>query len=59
MAYGTAGQSQTDRAIDDTYRRVLRHTEGCRPCNTAGAECPEGDRLRAGHRTALATEARR
>ena len=52
MAYGTAAQSQTDRAIEDTYRRVLRHTEGCRPCN-AGEKCTTGDRLRAKHRTAL------
>ncbi|WP_327436165.1 hypothetical protein OG279_26360 [Streptomyces sp. NBC_01201] len=53
MAYGTAAQSQTDRAIEDTYRRVLRHTEGCPPCNTAGEECAEGDRIRDRHRTAL------
>ena len=57
MAYGTAAQSQTDRAIEDTYRRVLRHTEGCRPCNTEGAECAEGDRARDRHRAAL-TEGR-
>ena len=53
MAYGTAAQSQTDRAMEDTYRRVLAHTDGCRPCNTAGEECAEGDRIRDRHRTAL------
>ena len=53
MAYGTAARSQTDRAIEDTYRRVLRHTEGCHPCNTPGEACTTGDRLRAKHRTAL------
>jgi len=54
VAYGTAAQSQTDRAIEDTYRQVLQHTETCRPCNTPGENCAEGDRLRAKHRTALA-----
>ncbi|MBD2831676.1 hypothetical protein ID871_09350 [Streptomyces pratensis] len=54
MAYGTAAQSQTDRAIEDTYRQVLQHTETCQPCNAPWDECPVGDGLRAKHRTALA-----
>lgn len=57
MAYGTAAHHPVDRAIDDTYRRVLRHTETCRPCNTDGMACTRGDELRADHRAAL-TEAR-
>lgn len=58
MAYGTGPAMPADRAIEDTYERVLSHTADCPPCNTPGASCTTGNQLRAAHRQAQ-TQARR
>lgn len=41
-----------ESAVDATYREVILHTQGCRPCSAEGATCTRGDELRAAHQAA-------
>ncbi|MFD4662445.1 hypothetical protein [Streptomyces halstedii] len=52
MAYGTGPATPVDRAIEDTYRAVLQHTESCPECRVEDATCDTAAELRAAHRTA-------
>lgn len=58
MAYGTGPATPVDRAIEDTYRAVLQHTEACPECRVEDATCATAAKLRAAHRAAT-TAARR